>query len=499
MQWRSGGVWTQQGQKLVGTGADGFGQQGTSVAISGDGNTVIVGCPGDNIGVGASWIWTRSGGIWTQQGQKLIGTGAVANSNQGAAVALSADGNTAIIGGPGDDPSATSPGDTSVGAVWVWTRSGGVWTQQGAKLVGTGAAGAGTAGQGASVALSGDGNTAIVGGPADDPNTGGFLNWAGAAWVYTRSGGVWTQQGPKLVGAGAVGGAVQGISVALSYNGGTGLVGGWADDPVQAFQTAGAAWVYVQRPQVTKVTPNSGSNQGGTHVTIEGAHFIAGSSGGTKITFAGNPASVVNCSSTTQCTTTSPFYGDTAIASTVDVQADVNGPISSPSPNDHFTYTAGPNCTWSLSCAERYAGYPSLHGQCTSTVNFINSGSTTSGTSYSTPTGTTPGALLKACNPTTGSCVSHSTFQVQYGYCGMPPPGANQTPACTNLDAEIAATMKLISQYNAILQSGGSVNKTDIENGLEDANVQLAGLEQQVLSMGCPPLGSPVKTPVKSP
>jgi hypothetical protein len=44
-----------------------------------------------------------------------------------------------------------------------------------------------------SVALSADGNTAIVGGVADNAEIG-------AAWVYTRSGTDWTQQGNKLVG-----------------------------------------------------------------------------------------------------------------------------------------------------------------------------------------------------------------------------------------------------------------------------------------------------------
>jgi len=29
----------------------------------------------DNSGVGATWIFTRSGGVWTQQGSKLVGTG----------------------------------------------------------------------------------------------------------------------------------------------------------------------------------------------------------------------------------------------------------------------------------------------------------------------------------------------------------------------------------------------------------------------------------------
>ena len=115
-------------------------------------------------------------------------------------MALSGDGNTALVGGFGD-----THGDNSVGAAWVFTRSGTTWTQQGAKLVGTGAAG--DADQGTSVALSGDGNTALVGGPSD--NTHGY-NSVGAAWVFTRSGKTWTQQGRKLVGTGAVGDAAQG-------------------------------------------------------------------------------------------------------------------------------------------------------------------------------------------------------------------------------------------------------------------------------------------------
>jgi hypothetical protein len=87
-----------------------------------------VGGPTDNSGIGAVWVFTRSGGVWAQQGSKLVGTG---GTGQGYSVALSADANTAIVGGPQDS------GD--VGAAWVYTRSNGVWTQQGNKLVGTGA------------------------------------------------------------------------------------------------------------------------------------------------------------------------------------------------------------------------------------------------------------------------------------------------------------------------------------------------------------------------
>jgi hypothetical protein len=189
---------SQQGPKLVGSGATGSPGHAKSVALSADGNTAILGGFGDNFNLGAVWVLTRSGGVWTQQGPKLVGSGAVGGppSNfavfQGEAVALSADGNTAIVGGDGDDANA--------GAAWVWTRSGNVWTQQGPKLVGSDAVG--KARQGYSVSLSADGNTAIVGGFQDNTSAGSV----GAAWVWARSGGVWTQQGPKPVGSGVTAG-----------------------------------------------------------------------------------------------------------------------------------------------------------------------------------------------------------------------------------------------------------------------------------------------------
>jgi hypothetical protein len=141
----------------------------------------MVGGFGDNSFFGAVWVYTRSSGIWTQQA-KLVGSAIYTTKfgvYQGWSVALSADGNTAIVGGPNDNSGA--------GAAWVYTRSGGVWPQQGSKLVVTGALG--PAGQGWSVALSADGNTAIVGGFGDNSNDG-------AAWVYTRKGSVWTHRAP---------------------------------------------------------------------------------------------------------------------------------------------------------------------------------------------------------------------------------------------------------------------------------------------------------------
>jgi hypothetical protein len=102
--------------------------------------------------------------------------------------------------------------------------------QQGSKLTGSGEIDAGEFGY--SVALSADGNTALIGGPFD------FANDDGAAWVFTRSGATWVQQGSKLTGSGgALGYHIFGYSVALSADGNTALIGG-----VGYNGGCGAAW-----------------------------------------------------------------------------------------------------------------------------------------------------------------------------------------------------------------------------------------------------------------
>jgi hypothetical protein len=263
---RSASVWTQQGPKLVGSGAVGTARQGVSVALSADGNTAIVGGYVDADGVGAAWAWTRAGGVWTQQGSKLVGSGAVGAANQGFSVALSADGNTAMVGGPGDDGGN--------GATWVWTRSGGVWTQQGGKLVAADASALSY--QGGSVALSSDGSTAIVGGPGEFDGTG-------AAWVWTRAGGVWTRQGAKLIGSGAEAGGAFGGAVALSADGSTAMVGGSMDG-----LGVGAVWVWtrtggVWTQQGGKLVGSGAvgtSHQGGSvSLSADGNTAIVGGSG----------------------------------------------------------------------------------------------------------------------------------------------------------------------------------------------------------------------------
>ena len=231
---RSGSTWTQQGSKLTGAGEVGAGKFGTSVALSASGYTALIGAPGDHGKLGAAWVFTRTGSTWTRQGPKLTGGGEVAEARFGYGVALSADGNTALIGGPDESEGGANEG----GAAWVFTRTGSTWTQQGSKLTGTGEVIDPLFGF--SVALSADGNTALIGGPEDDIEGSN----PGAAWVFTRSGSTWTQQGPKLTGTGEVGRADFGYSVALSGEGNTALIGAPRDESEEPY--SGAAWVFAR-------------------------------------------------------------------------------------------------------------------------------------------------------------------------------------------------------------------------------------------------------------
>jgi FG-GAP repeat/IPT/TIG domain len=218
---RSGATWSEQGEKLTAAGEVGQGAFGHSVTVSGDGETAVIGAPFDSGNVGAAWVFTRSGATWTQ-GEKLTGTEELGAGLFGYSVALSGDGDTAVVGGNGDN--------ASVGAAWVFVRSGATWSEQGEKLTGAGEVGQGAFGD--SVAVSGDGVTAVVGGDGDN---GG----AGAAWVFVRSGATWSEQGEKLTGTEEVGAGLFGYSVALSSDASTAVIGGEADD-----DHVGAAWVF---------------------------------------------------------------------------------------------------------------------------------------------------------------------------------------------------------------------------------------------------------------
>ncbi|MGE4070911.1 MAG: FG-GAP-like repeat-containing protein [Lysobacterales bacterium] len=85
-------------------------------------------------------------------------------------------------------------------------------------------------------------------------------------------------------------------------------------------------------PTITSVSPASGPESGGTVVTIDGSDFVVGA---TSFNFGPNPATAVSCSSTLQCTATSP-----AGSGVVDVIATTLAGASANTTADDFTYTA---------------------------------------------------------------------------------------------------------------------------------------------------------------
>jgi hypothetical protein len=208
---------------------------GFSVALSADGTTALVGGPSDDLFRGAAWIFVRSGTRWVQQGGKLIPRDEAGAGQFGSTVALSADGTVALIGGP--------TADNDAGAAWTFTRSRTGWSQQGSKLTGSGQSG--NAQFGSSVALSADGSAALIGGPKDDENRG-------AVWAFARVGSTWAQQGGKLTGQDDNASGSFGWSIALSADGVTALIGAPADNAdrgvVWPFVRTGSSWTPRGRP-----------------------------------------------------------------------------------------------------------------------------------------------------------------------------------------------------------------------------------------------------------
>ncbi|MGE0470998.1 MAG: integrin [Nitrospira sp.] len=210
---RSGGVWSQQAY-LKASNTEAGDWFGATVAL--DGDTLVVGArfedsvatgvngdQADNSAPdsGAVYVFTRSGGVWSQQAY-LKASNTEAGDEFGFWVAM--DGDTLVAGARFEDSAATGvngdQADNSApesGAAYVFTRTEGDWSQQAyLKASNTGAGDL----FGNDVAV--DGDTLVVGAPSEDSAATGVNGdqadnsapESGAAYVFTRSGGDWSQQ-----------------------------------------------------------------------------------------------------------------------------------------------------------------------------------------------------------------------------------------------------------------------------------------------------------------
>lgn len=215
---RSGSTWTQDAYvKASNTGAGD--QFGASVAVSDDGLTVAVAAPeedsnatgvggtqSDNstLSAGAVYVFVNSGGTWSQQAYVKASNSSTAD-NFGVAVSLSQDGNTMVVGAHNEDSDSDTinsgeADDTAIsaGAAFVFTRSGSTWSQQAYLKASNSDAGDFF---GVKLDISGDGDTIAIGAydemssatGVNGDATNNTISRSGAAYVFTRSGGVWSQ------------------------------------------------------------------------------------------------------------------------------------------------------------------------------------------------------------------------------------------------------------------------------------------------------------------
>jgi hypothetical protein len=201
-------------------------QFGTTVSI--DGNTLVVGAPG--VGVGYANVYPVSPiSVGLGQPTTLQPSDGAAGDEFGKSVAIS--GNTAVVGAP-----LNRDRGANAGAAYVFVRNtNGNWSQQ-QKLLGSDAYTDGDVFGADHIAIQG--NTIVVGANGWEPTT--IINDDyGKAYIFMRSGTVWTQQA-TIVGDSHVGDNF-GIGIGLS---GDTVIAGARAATASGVARAGAAYVY---------------------------------------------------------------------------------------------------------------------------------------------------------------------------------------------------------------------------------------------------------------
>jgi FG-GAP repeat len=257
---RNGNQWIQQARLLADDG--GIGDQfGVAVAISGDTAVIGANSGNNNQGNGSAYVFTRTNGVWTQQ-VKLLATNGSAFDRFGESVAI--DGNTILVGSPFDANNSVNQS----GAVHVFTGSGNIWKLED---VITGDSNTQFAAFGAAVSL--DGDTAAIGAWNDD----GISANSGSLSVFTRTANSWTLEERLLPDAGGAFSDAFGFSVSIS--GDTVLIGDWEDDELG--NNSGAAYIFTRSggdwTQVEKLVSDDVTDANfGLSVSIDGDIAVVG-------------------------------------------------------------------------------------------------------------------------------------------------------------------------------------------------------------------------------
>ncbi len=215
------GGWTSSvtSVKLTATGGAGHDFLGASVAISADGSTIVAGAPHVNFNTGAVYVFTRPGATWAAEGQAAtltVSAGSVGDMF-GRSVAISGDGSTIVAGAP--------IANTDVGAGYVFAK-GAAWGDSSSPTATLGPASIlndpdPATDLGWSSAISNDGSTIVLG--ASGVSFNGDMGGQGGAYVYVRPGASWSSGNDTARLLASDGGVhdMLGTSVAISSDGST--------------------------------------------------------------------------------------------------------------------------------------------------------------------------------------------------------------------------------------------------------------------------------------
>ena len=274
---RSGKTWLQQ-QKLVADDPNGSASFGNSVAL--DGDTALIAasddgqsCNGTDVRCGSAYVFTRTSNTWSQQ-QKLTAEIPENYASFGSSVAL--NGNTALVGSFLDDTTCSGT-DINCGAAYVYTRSADTWSLQQKLAVDDSSY---NDQFGTSVAL--DGDTALVSAVNDDASCNGTNINCGAGYIFIRSSNTWAVQ-QKLVADDPEANSYFGWSTALSDN--TILIGAlWNDSTCSGTDiNCGAAYVFsrsgnlwTQQQKLHASAPGNG-DEFGRSIALDGDTALIGS------------------------------------------------------------------------------------------------------------------------------------------------------------------------------------------------------------------------------
>src|SRR6056300_1214302 len=282
---KSGGSW-DTGTRIVASDAQAGDYFGRTVAISGDGNTVIAGAyyedgpPSAPVsGQGAAYIFNRTGGSW-DTGTRIRATDPETQDFFGENVAISGDGNTAIVGARTEDGPPSSPVGNS-GSVYIFTRTNGSW-DTGTKIR---APNPGPSDWfGFIVSISSDGNTFITGAFNEDGPPSAPISNQGAAYIFTRTNGSW-DTGTKIEASDRQQDDYFGVNVAISGDGNTAIVGANYEDgpPSEPVDRQGAAYIF---------TRTNGSWDTGTKIEASDAQLYDHFGSGVAISSDGSTAIV---------------------------------------------------------------------------------------------------------------------------------------------------------------------------------------------------------------